>query len=735
MPIGCRRICAHWRQPISAAATESFFLAIAEQQKLAHSYRSIPPNARSYVCSASTLHFETYHPHNPETMMSSTIAPAPAPAPVSAAAAAPIATPTADTGVASGFGFLQTPLDAAIMIHAAHSRFGGIAPVQRRLTSFERDQIKPGSVFVFSESDSGMKRWTDGMRWSKSRVEGQFLVYRRIDLPSVPGAVPAAAGASPLGAHASTSGYVPASECGSGDPMDLLSVTSSARLAAMAAEGASSGQANSLDLGDSIDANSASTAVKPEPIDSQDSSLQWTPVAASTALSALSAAPVMARGSSSSSASSVSSFNFKRSLSPPNSPETDKTPFTVAGAVTLNRSVSVDSIIDDDTESLPSMKRQRTLDSILPTRSAFNFSQNAGSAAGGAAAPAMMRQWSVDSSLSTASYTSRSSASQLFADDVLCKRTFSIVVNGVVSHVIGYYTKASLASGELPVPSESPLYADLQIPREYLDPANFRLHPKGSAAGSTPSSSLILPTAALALGVPAVSVNTLRTMAVSAPTQSTQQQQQQQQPQPHATSPFTSPPPPHTPIANIIAAAMQSDMDAIQMDSKPLHHHIHQPLPALSGASASKDLLPTPRKRISRSRLRNERLVTIRHAGNSLADVPLPLDLSDLREQVIQLFALPTSAKFRIVAAQAGDVSSQGAFTAISSGDVLEIIMATPGVASPASSESYPPTMPDVDLLCEATAAAALALTSLSCAPISLSEPSASSSVQPKPLF
>ena len=26
-----------------------------------------------------------------------------------------------------------------------------------------------------------MRRWTDGMRWSKSRVEGQFLVYRRIE--------------------------------------------------------------------------------------------------------------------------------------------------------------------------------------------------------------------------------------------------------------------------------------------------------------------------------------------------------------------------------------------------------------------------------------------------------------------------------------------------------------------------------------------------------------------------
>ena len=44
----------------------------------------------------------------------------------------------------------------------------------------ERESIQSGAVFIFSEQDSGMRRWTDGMRWSKSRVEGQFLVYRRL---------------------------------------------------------------------------------------------------------------------------------------------------------------------------------------------------------------------------------------------------------------------------------------------------------------------------------------------------------------------------------------------------------------------------------------------------------------------------------------------------------------------------------------------------------------------------
>ncbi|GLB44814.1 putative gti1/Pac2 family protein [Lyophyllum shimeji] len=41
--------------------------------------------------------------------------------------------------------------------------------------------IKSGAVFVFSVEESGIKRWTDGLLWSPSRIVGNFLVYREIN--------------------------------------------------------------------------------------------------------------------------------------------------------------------------------------------------------------------------------------------------------------------------------------------------------------------------------------------------------------------------------------------------------------------------------------------------------------------------------------------------------------------------------------------------------------------------
>lgn len=41
--------------------------------------------------------------------------------------------------------------------------------------------IQSGSVFVFDERESGIKRWTDGRVWSPSRILGNFLIYRELD--------------------------------------------------------------------------------------------------------------------------------------------------------------------------------------------------------------------------------------------------------------------------------------------------------------------------------------------------------------------------------------------------------------------------------------------------------------------------------------------------------------------------------------------------------------------------
>ncbi|KAF9449750.1 hypothetical protein P691DRAFT_811912 [Macrolepiota fuliginosa MF-IS2] len=77
-------------------------------------------------------------------------------------------------------GYVETTVHALRLIHAA--RQGVIPRITRRLNDSERrTMIKSGAVFVFSVEESGIKRWTDGLLWSPSRIVGNFLVYREIN--------------------------------------------------------------------------------------------------------------------------------------------------------------------------------------------------------------------------------------------------------------------------------------------------------------------------------------------------------------------------------------------------------------------------------------------------------------------------------------------------------------------------------------------------------------------------
>jgi Gti1/Pac2 family len=80
----------------------------------------------------------------------------------------------------SFIGYVASTLDAALLMTAAADPNNDLVTlVRRRLAHREREEIRSGSTFVWDES-SGMKRWTDGLRWSKSRVDGQFLVYSQL---------------------------------------------------------------------------------------------------------------------------------------------------------------------------------------------------------------------------------------------------------------------------------------------------------------------------------------------------------------------------------------------------------------------------------------------------------------------------------------------------------------------------------------------------------------------------
>ena len=77
------------------------------------------------------------------------------------------------------FGWIETTGDALLILEAA--RRGLIPRVTRRLSDSEQKMITSGSVFVFDEVESGIKRWADGLLWSPSRILGNFLLYRETE--------------------------------------------------------------------------------------------------------------------------------------------------------------------------------------------------------------------------------------------------------------------------------------------------------------------------------------------------------------------------------------------------------------------------------------------------------------------------------------------------------------------------------------------------------------------------
>jgi hypothetical protein len=78
-------------------------------------------------------------------------------------------------------GYVETTTDALRLIMAA--RQGIIPRITRRLNDSERrSMIRSGAVFVFCVEESGIKRWTEGLSWSPSRIVGNFLVCHCVPL-------------------------------------------------------------------------------------------------------------------------------------------------------------------------------------------------------------------------------------------------------------------------------------------------------------------------------------------------------------------------------------------------------------------------------------------------------------------------------------------------------------------------------------------------------------------------
>ncbi|KAF2143064.1 uncharacterized protein K452DRAFT_307940 [Aplosporella prunicola CBS 121167] len=83
-------------------------------------------------------------------------------------------------------GFVHTTLDGLMVIEACLR--GTLNHCPRRPHDRERaGLIQSGNIFVYEESTSGIKRWTDGVSWSPSRIHGNYLIYRELQRPWPPG--------------------------------------------------------------------------------------------------------------------------------------------------------------------------------------------------------------------------------------------------------------------------------------------------------------------------------------------------------------------------------------------------------------------------------------------------------------------------------------------------------------------------------------------------------------------
>ncbi|CCC70240.1 hypothetical protein NCAS_0E01700 [Naumovozyma castellii] len=77
-------------------------------------------------------------------------------------------------------GYVENEQDALLIIQATIE--GKLKHIARRPYEIERPYlIVSGNVFVFIEEISGIKRWTDGVAWSPSRITGKFLIYKESD--------------------------------------------------------------------------------------------------------------------------------------------------------------------------------------------------------------------------------------------------------------------------------------------------------------------------------------------------------------------------------------------------------------------------------------------------------------------------------------------------------------------------------------------------------------------------
>jgi len=76
--------------------------------------------------------------------------------------------------------YVRDAHDACVVLEAVRK---GVLPLwTKRLTPAERNSVRPGNIYVWEEADEkgGLERWTDGRRWTQSRMRLDFLFYEEL---------------------------------------------------------------------------------------------------------------------------------------------------------------------------------------------------------------------------------------------------------------------------------------------------------------------------------------------------------------------------------------------------------------------------------------------------------------------------------------------------------------------------------------------------------------------------
>ncbi|KAL5370915.1 hypothetical protein DPSP01_014593 [Paraphaeosphaeria sporulosa] len=83
-------------------------------------------------------------------------------------------------------GFLDTTKDALTIVEAALQ--GQLGHISRQPQKEERAEVlTSGTVLVYEENASGIRRWNDAGHWSPSRSMGNYLIYRQLSRVLKPG--------------------------------------------------------------------------------------------------------------------------------------------------------------------------------------------------------------------------------------------------------------------------------------------------------------------------------------------------------------------------------------------------------------------------------------------------------------------------------------------------------------------------------------------------------------------